>query len=220
MEEAILARVDAISNLAEVSDPAYAKGLRSAVSAAIGHGLVTLEKGRPPPREVPEAILVQARLAARSGARIDVVLRRYFGGYVLFCDFLLAEADVAQIAGPALGPPAGSSGELRRSALGGQRRMNSKAPRALLLERSQMRRRSLDKLRNIDDIEGTNGADILYGDSHENNLLGRPGKDQLWSRGGNDNIEAKDGEVDEGGGSTTTDICTLDGIDKFNSCNP
>lgn len=80
---------------------------------------------------------------------------------------------------------------------------------------------TLGKLRNIDDLEGTNGDDILYGDSHENNLLGRKGKDQLWARGGNDNIEAADGEADQGGGSTGTDTCTLDPvIDSFNSCNP
>jgi Ca2+-binding RTX toxin-like protein len=79
---------------------------------------------------------------------------------------------------------------------------------------------SLDKLRNLDDLEATNGNDILYGDSHENNLLGRSGKDQLWGREGNDNLEAKDSEVDEGGGGPGTDTCTLDGIDKFSSCNP
>jgi Ca2+-binding RTX toxin-like protein len=79
---------------------------------------------------------------------------------------------------------------------------------------------SLDKLRNVDDLEGTNNADILYGDSHENNLLGRPGKDQIWARGGNDNVEAKDGEAEEGGGGAGTDTCTLDGSDKFSSCNP
>jgi Ca2+-binding RTX toxin-like protein len=79
---------------------------------------------------------------------------------------------------------------------------------------------TLDKLRNIDDLEGTNYDDILYGDSHENNLLGRPGEDQIWARGGNDNIEAKDSEYDHGGGSSGTDTCTLDGVDSFKSCNP
>jgi len=79
---------------------------------------------------------------------------------------------------------------------------------------------TLDKLRNDDDLEATNGADIIYGDKFDNNLLGRPGKDQIWARGGNDNIEAKDGEADEGGGSTGTDTCTLDGTDVFASCNP
>jgi Ca2+-binding RTX toxin-like protein len=79
----------------------------------------------------------------------------------------------------------------------------------------------LDKLRNVDDLEGTNSDDILYGDEHENNLLGRSGEDQIWARGGNDNIEANDeGEYDHGGGSTGTDTCTLDGVDSFTSCNP
>jgi Ca2+-binding RTX toxin-like protein len=80
---------------------------------------------------------------------------------------------------------------------------------------------SLDKLRNVDDIEGTNGDDILYGDEHENNLLGRSGEDQIWARGGNDNVEAKDeGEYDHGGGGAGTDTCTLDPIDSFTACNP
>ncbi len=79
---------------------------------------------------------------------------------------------------------------------------------------------SLDALRRIDDLEGTNYADILYGDKFENNLLGRAGKDQLWARAGNDNIEAKDGEADTGGGGSGTDTCALDGIDSFASCNP
>ena len=78
---------------------------------------------------------------------------------------------------------------------------------------------SLDKLRNIDDLEATNGNDIIYGDKFENNLLGRPGKDAIWGRAGNDNLEAKDGEADEGGGGEGTDTCTLDAkIDIFASC--
>lgn len=76
----------------------------------------------------------------------------------------------------------------------------------------------LNKLRNTDDLEATNGNDIIYGDDFENNLLGRPGKDQLWARGGNDNVEAKDGEADEGGGGAGTDTCTVDGIDTISSC--
>jgi len=79
---------------------------------------------------------------------------------------------------------------------------------------------SLGKLRNIDDLEATNGNDVIFGDEHENNLLGRPGKDEIWGRGGNDNIEAKDEIAEVGGGGAGTDSCTLDGTDKFNSCNP
>jgi Ca2+-binding RTX toxin-like protein len=78
---------------------------------------------------------------------------------------------------------------------------------------------SLNKLRNTDDLEATNGNDILYGDNFENNLLGRSGKDQIWARGGVDNLEAKDGEADEGGGGAGTDTCSLDAkIDTFASC--
>jgi Ca2+-binding RTX toxin-like protein len=77
---------------------------------------------------------------------------------------------------------------------------------------------SSDKLRNIDDLEATNGNDILFGDRFENNLLGRPGKDEIWGRAGADNIEAKDGIAEVGGGGEGTDTCTLDASDKFASC--
>jgi Ca2+-binding RTX toxin-like protein len=80
---------------------------------------------------------------------------------------------------------------------------------------------SLDKLRNVDDIEGTNGNDLIYGDKFANNLLGRSGEDGIWAREGDDNVEAKDeGDYDHGGGATGTDTCTLDAIDSFTSCNP
>lgn len=75
-------------------------------------------------------------------------------------------------------------------------------------------------LPNIDDLEGSNGADQLYGDGAANNLLGRLGKDEIWARAGNDRIEAQDGIAEVGGGSAGTDSCVLDGSDNFNSCNP
>jgi Ca2+-binding RTX toxin-like protein len=77
----------------------------------------------------------------------------------------------------------------------------------------------LDKLRNVDDLEGSNGVDTLFGDKFPNNLLGRSGTDQLWGREGDDNLEAKgDNEVDSGGGGAGTDSCQLDKIDSITSC--
>lgn len=42
---------------------------------------------------MPTKLLVQARLAARSGVRLDTVLRRYFAGYTLFGDYVVQEAN-------------------------------------------------------------------------------------------------------------------------------
>jgi Ca2+-binding RTX toxin-like protein len=76
------------------------------------------------------------------------------------------------------------------------------------------------KLANIDDLEGSTGIDALYGDGAGNNLLGRLGKDEIWGRAGADNVEAKDGIAETGGGGEGSDTCSLDGSDKFASCNP
>jgi len=77
-------------------------------------------------------------------------------------------------------------------------------------------------LLNIDDLEGSEGADQLYGDGAANNLLGRNGKDEIWGRAGVDRIEAQDGIAEVGGGGEGTDSCVLDTtapvIDSFASC--
>lgn len=71
-------------------DPDYVAGLRAAVSAAIDHGLLGLERGdghfEVPP---PGLLLEQARRAARSGVSLDTVLRRYIAGYLLLGDFAI-----------------------------------------------------------------------------------------------------------------------------------
>jgi Ca2+-binding RTX toxin-like protein len=73
-------------------------------------------------------------------------------------------------------------------------------------------------LGNIDDLEGTNLGDELYGDGNPNNLLGRPGKDGIFGRAGSDNLEAQDGEADTVGGGADSDSCPHDGIDTVTSC--
>lgn len=93
IEQSILARVHAIADPVEASDPAYAPALRVAVSAALDHGIrvTTCPEETVPP--VPVVLLNQARLAARNGVSLDTVLRRYFAGYALLWDFLVAEAE-------------------------------------------------------------------------------------------------------------------------------
>jgi hypothetical protein len=93
IERALLDRVLAISDPAEILDVEYADGLRAAVAAAFEYGMeaVTVGDRRWPP--FPAAILSQSRLAARNGVRLDTVVRRYLAGYGLIADFLLNELD-------------------------------------------------------------------------------------------------------------------------------
>ncbi len=98
LEAAIIARVSAISEPVRGA-PEYMDGLRTAVAAAIEHGLTALEcsEDRPPP--VPTALIAQARLAARLEVPLDSVLRRYFAGYTLLLDFVVAEARESSLLG-------------------------------------------------------------------------------------------------------------------------
>ncbi len=106
IEAATLARVYAISDPTEVEDPAYVAGLRAAVSAGLDYGLAAIEAPRargPLPAPVPVELLVQARYAASSGVSLDTVLRRYFAGYTVLGDFIVAEAEQeGEIAAPEL----------------------------------------------------------------------------------------------------------------------
>ena len=80
---------------------------------------------------------------------------------------------------------------------------------------------SPDLLRNIDDLEGSNQADLLFGDGHENSLFGRKGVDELFGRAGNDFINSYDeGTHDNiGGGEGSEDECKFDkGIDSHSGC--
>ena len=95
IEQAILTRVHAVSDPSEVSDPTYAEGLRAAVGAAIDYGLEGIQSSERNPPPIPPALLVQARIAARSGVGLDTVLRRYCAGYALLGDFLIEEAQEA-----------------------------------------------------------------------------------------------------------------------------
>ena len=91
IEEAVLTRVYAIADPTEAADPAYVEGLRLAVSAALEYGLAGIEAGEDHPPPAPDALLDQARFAARNGVNLDTVLRRYFAGYTLLGDVLIEE---------------------------------------------------------------------------------------------------------------------------------
>jgi Ca2+-binding RTX toxin-like protein len=78
-------------------------------------------------------------------------------------------------------------------------------------------------LSEIEDLEGSDGPDQLYGNAGNNNLMGRDGTDGLWGRNGDDNIEAKETEGPEkdsvgGGPHVKGDTCSLDSIDQDTGC--
>lgn len=102
LKAAISTRVYSISDPRDVADPSYLGGLEAALAAAIEFRLAVLEAGerRAPP--VPAALLAQARLDARDGVPLDTVLRRYFAGNSLFGDFLVEEAERADVPSAAL----------------------------------------------------------------------------------------------------------------------
>lgn len=79
----------------------------------------------------------------------------------------------------------------------------------------------VDRLYNIDDLEGSSQADAFYGDAGDNNLLGRNGEDLFFGRAGEDRLAAQDGEHDQVGGGPGKDVCIYDkGVDSLTSCNP
>jgi hypothetical protein len=101
IEQALLTRTYAVSEPPPESGPEYAEGLRVAVAAGVEYGLEGIEHGERSAPSVPEALLAQARLAARSGVSLDTVLRRYFAGHVLVEDFMMGEAERTEHLGPA-----------------------------------------------------------------------------------------------------------------------
>ena len=91
IEEATVTRVDAVAAPPRTVGTEYAQGLRAAVSAAIDLGLETIARGDAAGPDIPPALLVQARLAARHDVGLTTVLRRYSAGYTLLGK-LVAEA--------------------------------------------------------------------------------------------------------------------------------
>jgi len=104
LQNAVATRIYAISDPREVADPGYLNGLNEAVAAAIEYRLAVLEGGERQAPDVPAVLLAQARLDARDGVPLDTVLRRYFAGNALFGDFLVEEAERAEVPSAALRP--------------------------------------------------------------------------------------------------------------------
>jgi hypothetical protein len=102
IQGAVATRVYAISDPHQVADPAYVEGLKAALAAAVEYRLAVLELGERRAPAVPEVLLAQARLDARDGVALDTVLRRYFAGNSHFGDFLVEEAERAELPSTAL----------------------------------------------------------------------------------------------------------------------
>jgi hypothetical protein len=97
LQGAIATRVYAISDPHDVADSAYLEGLNAALAAAVEHRLAVLEVAERRAPAVPSVLLAQARLDARDGVSLDTVLRRYFAGNAIFGDFLVEEAERAEV---------------------------------------------------------------------------------------------------------------------------
>jgi hypothetical protein len=115
IQAAVTTRVYSIADPHEVADPAYVEGLKAALAAAVEYRLAVLELGERRAPAVPEVLLAQARLDARDGVALDTVLRRYFAGNSHFGDFLVEEAERAEV------PSAELRGLLREQATLGDR---------------------------------------------------------------------------------------------------
>ncbi len=81
-------------------------------------------------------------------------------------------------------------------------------------------------LQGLEDLEGTDGNDLLIGDSGSNQLLGRPGADSYFAAAGNDSILANSGDsdpvIDCGDGFDTAqiDIPTHNATENFEDAAP
>lgn len=83
-------------------DAEYQRGLREAASCGVDYGVALLEDGLERGPQVPIALVVQSRLAARQGIPLEMVIRRYLAGKALFAHFLLEEAAAVSVRNPAL----------------------------------------------------------------------------------------------------------------------
>lgn len=92
IEDTIYNRVRQMADPVEREDPEYRAYLRATVAEAIDYALLGIEQGEDWNGAIPEAAMVQARRAARTGVKLDAVLRRYAAGDRLVGEFVVDEA--------------------------------------------------------------------------------------------------------------------------------
>lgn len=100
--ESVRARSAALLESVRGLDPEFMEAQRVAVGAAVDYGIEAVECGEAHCRDVPAIFHAQARLTARSPVSLDMMMRRYFAGYVLLGDYLMREADQCSLNGSAL----------------------------------------------------------------------------------------------------------------------
>lgn len=92
IEDTVYNRVRRMADPVEGDDPEYRAYLRATVAEAIDYALLGIERGEEWEGPIPEAAMVQARRAARTGVKLDAVLRRYAAGDRLVGEFVVEEA--------------------------------------------------------------------------------------------------------------------------------
>jgi hypothetical protein len=92
IEDTVYNRVRQMADPGERDDPEYRAYLRATVAEAIDYALLGIEQGEDWQGPIPEAAMVQARRAARTGVKLDAVLRRYAAGDRLVGEFVVDEA--------------------------------------------------------------------------------------------------------------------------------
>lgn len=92
IEDTVYHRVLKLADPAEAEDPEYRAYLRATVAESIDYALLGIERGEDWEGQIPEAAAVQARRAARTGVKLDAILRRYASGDRLVGEFVLDEA--------------------------------------------------------------------------------------------------------------------------------
>ncbi len=93
IEEEVFVQVRALSEKEGGGDPEYAAGLRATISKSLDFVLANMEQGEEWSEPIPSAAAEQARRAARSGVKLDTVLRRYATGDRVLGDFIMEEVD-------------------------------------------------------------------------------------------------------------------------------
>lgn len=92
IEDTVYNRVRQMADPTEGDDPEYRAYLRATVAEAIDYALLGIERGEEWEGPIPDAAAVQARRAARTGVKLDAILRRYAAGDRLVGEFILDEA--------------------------------------------------------------------------------------------------------------------------------
>lgn len=93
IEDAAIIGMRTLPESQSVRSPEYLTGLREALEGGLDYVIAGIEKGEGWTEPIPPAVAAQARRAARSGIRLDTVLRRYAAGDRLLAQMVIREAE-------------------------------------------------------------------------------------------------------------------------------